>query len=62
MNQTARQLFDEYRDLMRATLEIEQTSPERFEDPHFAEGFRLVVERINVLIGFYSDLAMMNPN
>lgn len=62
MNQTAREIYEEYRDEMVRTLGIEETSPQRFANPEFVEHFEQKVERLDALIALYRDLVLANRN
>lgn len=56
MNQTPKEIYEEYRDEMRKTLEAEERYPQRFANVEFVEHFELKVDRLDTLINLYSNL------
>ena len=62
MNQTIREIYEEYRDEMMRTLGEEELSPDKFLDPEFVERFESEVSKLDTLIWLYADLLATNRN
>ncbi len=60
MNQRVKDIYEEYRDEMSATLGIEEYAPEKFQNPRFVQEFETKVERLDTLIALYADLISAN--
>ena len=62
MNQTAREIFEEYRDEMARTLGTEERAPHLFANQEFVEHFETKVDRLDTLIALWRDLILANRN
>jgi len=62
LRQTLEEIYENYRDEMKSTLDLEQIYPDRFLDAEFSAYFKQRVEQLDTLIAFYHALIIASKN